>query len=69
MRQYSVNDSAREGAEPGMAELLGDCARMAPHWTVPAEPRPDRVAPSQIHGVRVPSSSVRLIAGTAQYGD
>ncbi|RSS83466.1 hypothetical protein [Streptomyces sp. WAC06614] len=53
----------------GFQGLLGDCARMAPHWTVPAGPRPPRVEPSQIHGVRVPAASVRLIAGTAQYGD
>ncbi|MFD0721573.1 hypothetical protein [Streptomyces globosus] len=54
---------------PGFARLLGDCARMAPHWAVTADPRPDRVAPSQIHGVDVPPASARLIASTAQYGD
>ncbi|MCY0917837.1 MULTISPECIES: hypothetical protein [unclassified Streptomyces] len=54
---------------PGFARLLGDCARMAPHWAVPAGPRPDRVAPSQIHGISVPPSSARLIASTAEYGD
>ncbi|WP_030156125.1 hypothetical protein [Streptomyces sp. NRRL S-244] len=66
----------KEGAEkgaadtrPGFARLLGDCARMAPHWAVPADPRPDRVAPSQIHGISVPSASARLIASTAEYGD
>lgn len=52
-------------------QLLGDCARMAPHWPVPADPRPDRVAPSpsQINGIRVPAASARLIASTAVYGD
>lgn len=54
---------------PGFARLLGDCARMAHDWTVPAEPRPDRVAPSQIHGISVPPASARLIASTAEYGD
>ncbi|MCX5407750.1 hypothetical protein OHA37_28275 [Streptomyces sp. NBC_00335] len=49
-------------------QLLGDCARMAPHWPVPADPRPDRVAPSQISGIRVPADSARLIASTAVYG-
>ncbi|MCP3756419.1 hypothetical protein ACFRJ1_11790 [Streptomyces sp. NPDC056773] len=49
-------------------QLLGDCARMAPHWPVPAGPRPDRVAPSQISGIRVPAASARLIAATAVYG-
>ncbi|MEW2416129.1 hypothetical protein AB0953_20740 [Streptomyces sp. NPDC046866] len=53
----------------GFARLLGDCARMAPHWAVPADPRPARVAPAQIHGVSVPPSSARLIAATAEYGD
>ncbi|MFF4322320.1 hypothetical protein [Streptomyces sp. NPDC001568] len=56
-------------ARPGFARLLGDCARMAPHWTVPEGPRPVRVAPSQIHGVSVPPDSARLIASTAAYGD
>ncbi|MFK0253062.1 hypothetical protein [Streptomyces sp. NPDC090445] len=54
---------------PGFARLLGDCARMAPHWAVPADPRPARVAPSQIHGISVPPASARLIAATAEYGD
>lgn len=49
-------------------QLLGDCARMAPHWPVPADDRPDRVAPSQIIGIRVPAASARLIASTAVYG-
>ncbi|MCB5181648.1 hypothetical protein [Streptomyces antimicrobicus] len=53
----------------GFATLLGDCARMAPHWTVPADPRPPRVEPSQIHGISIPPASARMIAGTAQYGD
>ncbi|MER6213946.1 hypothetical protein ACGFY6_04395 [Streptomyces sp. NPDC048387] len=54
---------------PGFARLLGDCARMAPHWAAAPGPRPARVAPSQIHGVRVPPASVRLIAATAEYGE
>ncbi|GHE67725.1 hypothetical protein CP980_24055 [Streptomyces vinaceus] len=54
---------------PGLARLLGDCARMAPHWAVAADPRPARVAPSQIHGISVPPASARLIASTAEYGD
>ncbi|MFI5617346.1 hypothetical protein [Streptomyces sp. NPDC051567] len=70
---YAEYTSGTHGAEgsrgPGLARLLGDCARMAPHWTVPAGPRPARVAPSQIHGVSVPPSSARLIASTAAYGD
>jgi hypothetical protein len=57
------------GTRPGFARLLGDCARMAPHWPVPREPRPVRVTPSQIHGISVPPASARLIASTAAYGD
>ncbi|MGP9021227.1 hypothetical protein ACT1U9_22875 [Streptomyces sp. BR1] len=55
--------------EPGLAELRGDCARMAPHWVVPAAAAPAPVPPSLIHGVSVPSASVRLISGMSEYGD
>ncbi|MBD0743210.1 hypothetical protein BG418_16700 [Streptomyces sp. CBMA152] len=55
--------------EPGLAELRGDCARMAPHWVVPAAAAPAPVPPSLIHGVSVPSDSVRLISGMSEYGD
>ncbi|MFF5702786.1 hypothetical protein ACFY7H_09830 [Streptomyces sp. NPDC012794] len=65
---FGYTDHASE-AQPGFARLLGDCVRMAPHWAVEREPRPVRVAPSQIHGVAVPPSSARLIASTAAYGD
>ncbi|MBT2478419.1 hypothetical protein [Streptomyces sp. ISL-94] len=60
---------AEDSRRPGFARLLGDCARMAPHWAVPAGPLPARVAPSQIHGISVPPASARLIASTAVYGD
>ncbi|MEU9176898.1 hypothetical protein AB0C90_08610 [Streptomyces sp. NPDC048550] len=69
---YAANGANAEktaDTQPGFARLLGDCARMAPHWTVPADPRPDRVAPSQIHGISVPPASARLIAATAEYGE
>ncbi|MER7765147.1 hypothetical protein [Streptomyces sp. NPDC097619] len=75
MRTYpapapSTAPTARATAsEGGLAELLGDCARMAPHWAVPAGPAPVRVAPERIHGVTVPAASARLIAGTAVCGD
>ncbi|MGW6686797.1 hypothetical protein [Streptomyces sp. NPDC054961] len=65
---YGYAESAAD-ARPGFARLLGDCARMAPHWQVPAGPHQDRVGPSQIHGIRVPVASARLIASTAAYGD
>ncbi|GGZ66908.1 hypothetical protein GCM10010371_28760 [Streptomyces subrutilus] len=68
--EYTPEARGAEGArQPGLSRLLGDCARMAPHWAVAAGPRPDRVAPSQIHGIRVPQASARLIAATAAYGD
>ncbi|MFE9630468.1 hypothetical protein [Streptomyces sp. NPDC006463] len=68
--EYTPDARVAEGARrPGFARLLGDCARMAPHWAVPAGPRPVRVAPSQIHGISVPPASARLIAATAAYGD
>ncbi|MFB7467423.1 hypothetical protein ACFCZ1_28705 [Streptomyces sp. NPDC056224] len=68
--EYSSDARVGEGSRrPGFARLLGDCARMAPHWAVPAGPRPVRVAPSQIHGISVPPASARLIASTAAYGD
>ncbi|GAA3263459.1 hypothetical protein ACFXJO_41670 [Streptomyces lavendulae] len=68
-RHAEPTAGARPGARPGFARLLGDCARMAPHWPVPHEPRPARVTPSQIHGISVPPASARLIASTAAYGD
>ncbi|MFF4184018.1 hypothetical protein ACFYZ9_12585 [Streptomyces sp. NPDC001691] len=55
--------------EQGLAELRGDCARMAPHWVVPVTAAPAPVPPSRIHGVTIPPSSVRLIAGMSEYGD
>lgn len=69
--EYTAGTRLAEGSRrPGLARLLGDCARMAPHWAAgQAEPAPARVAPSQILGVRVPSASARLIASTAAYGD
>ncbi|WP_328925298.1 hypothetical protein OG429_12025 [Streptomyces sp. NBC_00190] len=68
--EYTSDARVAEGPRrPGFARLLGDCARMAPHWAVPAGPRPVRVAPSQIHGISVPPASARLIAATAAYGD
>ncbi|MEU2245796.1 hypothetical protein [Streptomyces sp. NPDC019224] len=56
-------------SETGLAELRGDCARMAPHWVVPAKTAPPRVTPALIHGVTVPPASARLIDATAEYGD
>ncbi|MGP3988600.1 hypothetical protein [Streptomyces sp. 3N207] len=54
-----------------MEQLLGDCARMVPHWTVrPAVPEERRpVRPASLHGVRVPIRSARLLDGMSEYGD
>jgi hypothetical protein len=63
------NHIASRESRTGLAELRGDCARMAPHWVVPAKTTPTPVAPSLIHGVTVPPASARLIDATAEYGD
>jgi hypothetical protein len=59
---------ARE-PELSLAELRGDCARMAPHWVVPTKAAAKPVEPSRIHGVTVPPSSARLIDAMSDYGD
>ncbi|MET9590130.1 hypothetical protein ABZY45_04075 [Streptomyces sp. NPDC006516] len=56
-------------SEMSLAELRGDCARMAPHWVVPAKTATEPVEPSRIHGVTVPPSSARLIDAMSDYGD
>ncbi|MFI8432466.1 hypothetical protein ACIGJO_01740 [Streptomyces sp. NPDC079020] len=56
-------------SEMSLAELRGDCARMAPHWVVPAKAAAAPVAPSLIHGVSVPPASARLIDSMSEYGD
>ncbi|MEI7033860.1 hypothetical protein [Streptomyces pratensis] len=56
-------------SELSLAALRGDCARMAPHWAVPAKTAPAPVEPSLIHGVTVPPASARLIDAMAEYGD
>lgn len=55
-------------SEISLAELRGDCARMAPHWVVPVRKAPVPVAPSLIHGVTVPPASARLIDSMSEYG-
>ncbi|MFE9553417.1 hypothetical protein ACFYMW_33250 [Streptomyces sp. NPDC006692] len=67
--ETTMNSGAVGTADPGLEELRGDCARMAPHWVVPAKAAPAPVTPSLIHGVTVPPSSVRLIADMSEYGD
>jgi hypothetical protein len=63
----------RVGLEPSasMAELRGDCARMAGRWVPRKKPSegPPPVGPPRIHGITVPPGSVRLIVGMSDYGD
>ncbi|MDK1475525.1 hypothetical protein QNO07_19240 [Streptomyces sp. 549] len=54
-----------------LAELRLDCARMAARWTAdgPSGTRPAPAGWSQLHGVRVPDRSARLLDGMSDYGD
>jgi hypothetical protein len=68
-----VNPPARPmaRAEPeSLAELVGDCVRMARHWPAPHTPP---IAPPSvwkgIHGVHVSDSSAHLIDGMSDYGN
>lgn len=66
----SVQHPAPAVAEPeSLADLRRDCARMAPHWAVPADAPQGRTSPSLIHGVSVPARSARLLDGMSEYGD
>ncbi|AVZ72571.1 hypothetical protein SLUN_10575 [Streptomyces lunaelactis] len=68
MTKHIAPRESRE-SEYSLAQLRGDCARMAPHWVVPAAAAPARVSPSRIHGVVVPAASARLIDAMSEYGD
>ncbi|MEU9362903.1 hypothetical protein AB0D35_33185 [Streptomyces sp. NPDC048301] len=56
-------------SDMSLAELRGDCARMAPHWVAPERSTAKRVEPSRIHGVTVPPASARLVDAMSDYGD
>ncbi|MEV0258204.1 hypothetical protein AB0H82_28570 [Streptomyces sp. NPDC050732] len=56
-------------APESMETLRGDCARMAPHWVVPAVAAAAPVPPSLIHGVSVPPASAHLLSEMSEYGD
>ncbi|MER6913018.1 hypothetical protein ABT354_15225 [Streptomyces sp. NPDC000594] len=56
------------GSADSLAGLRRDCARMAPHWVVPAGPLAPRVPPSRIRGVTVPAASARLLGALPEYG-
>ncbi|WP_328539204.1 hypothetical protein [Streptomyces sp. NBC_00344] len=63
------NFIAPHESEASLIDLRGDCARMAPHWVVPAGKAPMPVHPSLIHGVTVPPASARLIDQMSEYGN
>jgi hypothetical protein len=73
MPQRTKSSDARPGrGEPeSLAELVGDCVRMARHW--PQVPHTPPVAPptpwKRIAGVSVPGSSADLLDGMSDYGD
>ncbi|MFI9026085.1 hypothetical protein [Streptomyces sp. NPDC053560] len=56
-------------AHDSMEQLLGDCARMAPHWRsdghFAAPPRPA----AELRGITVPATSAKLLDGMSEYGD
>ncbi|MFJ2770119.1 hypothetical protein [Streptomyces sp. NPDC087300] len=67
--KHSVAQRPGELAPETMETLRGDCARMAPHWAVPAAAATAPVPPSLIHGITVPPASARLLDGMSEYGD
>lgn len=64
----SKHTAPRE-SEVSLAELRGDCARMAPHWTTPKRTVVTPVKPSLIHGITVPPASARLVDAMSEYGE
>ncbi len=69
MTKFEVHAPAPADPEVDLASLLGDCARMAPHWAVPDRALSLPVSPSLIHGVTVPPKSARLLDAMSDYGD
>ncbi|MGW6911156.1 hypothetical protein [Streptomyces sp. NPDC054940] len=69
MTKFEVHAPVPADQEVDLASLLGDCARMAPHWAAPDRVLSLPVSPSLIHGVTVPSKSARLVDAMSDYGD
>ncbi|MFF4035803.1 hypothetical protein ACFYZ2_39715 [Streptomyces sviceus] len=69
MTNLELYASAPADLDGDLASLRGDCARMAPHWTVPERIVTRPVSPSLIHGVTVPEGSARLLEAMSEYGD
>lgn len=78
----TADREAVTAAEPeSMEQLLGDCARIIPHWTDHAggllhgwagRPAPPPAVPAAsyeaLSGVRVPAASARVLEGMSEYG-
>ncbi|WP_367323754.1 hypothetical protein [Streptomyces sp. HUAS ZL42] len=69
MTNLKVHAPAPADLDGDLASLLGDCARMSPHWTAPDRDVSLPVSPSLIHGVIVPTTSARLLDAMSDYGD
>ncbi|MFJ8790394.1 hypothetical protein [Streptomyces sp. NPDC102462] len=69
MTNLKVHSPAPADLEGDLASLRGDCARMAPRWTVHPDADTRPVPPSLIHGVTVPPRSARLLDAMSDYGD
>ncbi|MGW4028541.1 hypothetical protein ACWEFL_04335 [Streptomyces sp. NPDC004838] len=67
MTNPSASRASRD-QEFTLAQLRGDCARMAPQWSVPARTVSVPVPPSRIHGVVVSAASARLVDAMPDYG-
>lgn len=50
-------DPAPADLDGDLASLRGDCARMTPRWSAPADASARPVPLALIHGVRVPPAS------------
>ncbi|MEU6356665.1 hypothetical protein ABZ896_46425 [Streptomyces sp. NPDC047072] len=68
MTNLELYAPAPSPVEGDLAALLGDCARMTPHWAAPERVVSLPVPPSLIHGVTVPEGSARLLDAMAVYG-
>lgn len=69
MTNLEFPPTVRTDSEGGLAALIGDGARMAPHWAAPERAASRPVPPSHIHGVTVPDTSARLLEAMSEYGD
>ncbi|MEU6557478.1 hypothetical protein ABZ915_45815 [Streptomyces sp. NPDC046915] len=69
MTNLKVHAPTQADLDGDLASLRGDCARMAPHWTVAHRDSSVPVPPSLIHGVTVPKASARLLDAMSDYGD